>query len=67
MICKFSVVPDGEVLMYRYGSGDTFEKALLHFGINPDTVLVYHNGVSLPVDKKIEEEEVEIILTCSRG
>lgn len=67
MICRFLVVPDGNVLIYRGGAEDTYEEALLNFNINPDTVLIYHNGVSLPVDKKIEEEEVEVILTSSRG
>jgi hypothetical protein len=56
-------VPDGEVLFYEGRSGDTYETALLTFGIIPDTVLIIYRGMSLPQDKPIEEEEVKIVLT----
>jgi hypothetical protein len=59
-------VPDGEVLIYEGCRGDTYETALLTFGIIPDTVLIIYQGISLPQDKPIEEEEVQIVLTCLR-
>ena len=67
MFCRFTLIPDNTVLIYRSGSDDTYEVALLSFGINPYTVLIFHQKKSLPQDKKIEEEEVSIFLTASRG
>ncbi len=61
--CKMITVPGGEVLIYEGRSGDTYETALLTFGIIPDTVLIIYRGMSLPQDKPIEEEEVKIVLT----
>jgi hypothetical protein len=61
--CKMIIVPGGEVLIYEGRSGDTYETALLTFGIIPDTVLIIYRGMSLPQDKPIEEEEVKIVLT----
>ncbi len=61
------MVPDGDVYEFTGESGDTYEDALLSLRINPDTVLILFHGTSLPQDKCIEEEEVEIITTCSRG
>ncbi len=67
MLCRFILIPDGSVLIYQGRPGDTYEAALLSFGINPDAALLFHHGRSLPQDKKIEEEEVGIFLTSSRG
>lgn len=67
MLCRFTLIPDGTVLIYQGRSGDTYEDALLSFEINPDTALIFSDGRSLPQDKKIEEEEVEIFLASSRG
>lgn len=54
-------------MVYDGRDGDTYEDALLSLGINPDIVLIFCKGVSLPQDKVIEEPEVEIVSTCSRG
>ncbi|HOB17152.1 MAG TPA: thiamine S protein [Candidatus Methanoculleus thermohydrogenotrophicum] len=67
MLCRFTFFLDGTVLIYHGRPGDTYEAALLSFGINPDTTLIFSDGKSLPQDKKIEEEEVSIFLTASRG
>ena len=67
MLCRLTLIPDNTVLIYRGGPDDTYEAALLLFGINPDTVLIFYEKKSLPQDKKIEEEEVSIFLTASRG
>ncbi|MDK2891162.1 MAG: hypothetical protein PWR21_1794 [Methanoculleus sp.] len=67
MLCRFTLIPDGNVLIYQGRPGDTYETALLSFGRNPDAALIFHHGRSLPQDKKIEEEEVGIFLTASRG
>ncbi|MDV2481247.1 thiamine S protein [Methanoculleus sp. Wushi-C6] len=67
MLCRFTLIPDGGVLVYQGLRGDTYEKALLSFGINPDAALIFFCGRSLPQDKTIEEEEVEVFLTSSRG
>ena len=67
MICRWILQPDGEALVVKSSPEMTYEEALLIHGINPDTVLVLYGGRSLPVDKMIEEEEVEILFTCSRG
>ena len=67
MLCRFTFIPDDAVLIYRGQSGDTYETALLSFGLNPDTALIFFGGRSLPQDKKIEEEAVEIFLAASRG
>ncbi|NLA39271.1 MAG: thiamine S protein [Methanomicrobiales archaeon] len=67
MLCRFTILLDNTVLIYRGGPDDTYETALLSFGINPDTVLIFYENRSLPQDKRIEEEEVSILLTASRG
>ncbi len=67
MLCRFTLIPDGSVLVYQGRPGDTYETALLSFGLNPDAALVFFRGRSLPQDKKIEEEEVGVFLTSSRG
>ena len=67
-ICRMTVVPGGETLSYEWCIGDTYETALLSFHMNPDTVLIFYRGVSVPQDKPIEEDEVEIVVTChNRG
>jgi hypothetical protein len=65
--CRFILVPGGEVHDYEVSPGETYDQALLGLGIIPDTVLIFHRGTSLPQDKPIEEDEVEIVETCSRG
>lgn len=60
-------MPGGRVLRYEAAEGDTYETALLSFHINPDTVLIFYRGVSLPQDKPVEEDEVEIIITSGTG
>ncbi|OPY45899.1 MAG: hypothetical protein A4E42_00668 [Methanoregulaceae archaeon PtaU1.Bin222] len=65
--CTFLMVPGGEVVDYEGPEGSTYEEALLSLGVIPDTVLILFRGVSLPQDKPIEEDEVEILSTCSRG
>ncbi|WP_214041381.1 thiamine S protein [Methanoculleus sp.] len=67
MLCRFTLIPDGSVLIYKGRPGDTYEAALLSFGLNPDATLIFFRGRSLPQDTKIEEEEVGIFLTSSRG
>jgi hypothetical protein len=67
MLCRFTLIPDGGVLVYQGLPGDTYEAALLSFDINPDTALIFCCGRSLPQDQEIEEEEVGIFLTSSRG
>ncbi len=67
MLCRFTLIPDGNVLIYRGRPGDTYEDALISFGLNPDAALIFVGEKSLPQDKKIEEEEADIFLTSSRG
>jgi sulfur carrier protein ThiS len=67
MMVAFRLMPEGESVEFNAGEGDTYEDALLSLGINPDIVLIFYKGVSLPQDKRIEEPEVEIVSTCSRG
>jgi hypothetical protein len=66
-ICRMTVVPGGKVFSYEGCEGDTYETALLSFHINPDTVLIFYRGVSLPQDKPIEEDMVEIVVTGHTG
>jgi len=67
MQVRLIMIPERDVLVYEGESGDTYEDALRALDFNPDTVLIFHNGKSLPQDKKIDEDEVEIFQTCSRG
>lgn len=67
MLCRFTLIPDGNILIYRGRPGDTYEVALVSFGLDPDTALIFSSGKSLPQDKKIEEGEVDIFLASSRG
>ena len=67
MLCRFTLIPDGNVLIYQGRPGDTYETALLSFGLNPDAALIFHHGRSLQQDNKIEDEEVGIFLTSARG
>jgi sulfur carrier protein ThiS len=64
---RMRLLPGDEVKVYQGEAGDTYEKALLSFGINPDTVLIFYEGQSIPQDSRINEEMVEIVSTCSRG
>ena len=64
---RMRLVPGDEVKIYHGETGDTYEKALLSFGINPDTVLIFFRGTSIPQDAEIKEEMVEVLSTCSRG
>ncbi len=61
------LIPGDEVKVYEGEAGDTYEKALLSFGINPDTVLIFYKGQSIPQDSEVKEEMVDILSTCSRG
>ncbi|NYT07343.1 MAG: thiamine S protein [Methanomicrobiales archaeon] len=65
--CRFILVPGNEVVEYHGRPGDTYEKALLSLGINPDIVLILHDKQSIPQDAPIKEEYVEVLSTCSRG
>ena len=67
MFCRLELVPDGEVILASYEPGITYEEILLANGINPDIVLIRSRGTFLPQDHAVKEENVEIILTCSRG
>jgi hypothetical protein len=64
---RMHLVPGDEVKVYEGEAGDTYEKALLSFGINPDTVLIFSQGQSIPQDSEGKEEMVEVLITCSRG
>jgi sulfur carrier protein ThiS len=64
---RMHLVPGDEVKEYEGETGDTYEKALLSFGINPDTVLIFYRGQSIPQDSEIKNEMVEVLSTCSRG
>ena len=64
---RMRLIPGDEVKVYQGKAGDTYEKALLSFGINPDTVLIFYRGQSIPQDSELKEEMVEILSTCSRG
>jgi sulfur carrier protein ThiS len=66
-ICRMMVEPGGKIFCYEVCEGDTYETALLSLRINPDTVLILYHGVSLPQDKPIDEDEVEIVLTSLTG
>ena len=67
MQSRMRLIPGDEVKVYQGKAGDTYEKALLSFGINPDTVLIFYRGQSIPQDSELKEEMVEIVSTCSRG
>ena len=64
---RMQLIPGDEVKIYEGEAGDTYEKALLSFGINPDTVLIFYRGQSIPQDSEIKDEMVEVQSTCSRG
>jgi hypothetical protein len=66
--CRFTLIPDGDVLEFSGNDKSTYEDALLSFEINPDTVLILgRNRTSIPQDALITEKSVDIVLTCSRG
>ncbi len=67
MRCRFHFRREGHSEIYEARPGDTYADALLSFCIFPDTVLIFHAGRSLPEDKPIEEDEVDIVTTASRG
>jgi sulfur carrier protein ThiS len=64
---RMRLIPGDEMKVYEGEAGDTYEKALLSFGINPDTVLIFYKGKSIPQDSEVKEEMVEVVSTCSRG
>ncbi len=63
MPVRMHLVPGDEVKVYEGEPGDTYEKALLSFGINPDTVLIFYQGHSIPQDSEVKEEMVEVVIT----
>lgn len=65
--CRLVLVPEKKTVEYEGPVSATYEEALLSHGMIPDTVLILFNGESLPQDKRIEEDEVEIFSTGSRG
>jgi len=67
MQSRMRLIPGDEVKVYQGKAGDTYEKALLSFGINPDTVLIFYRGQSIPQDSELKEEMVEVLSTCSQG
>ncbi len=68
MFVRFVLRPEGGVILHWAKEGETFGDALLSHGINPDTILLRCGNIYLPVDRRIgEEEEVEVLFTCSRG
>ncbi|HDR74258.1 MAG TPA: thiamine S protein [Methanoculleus sp.] len=67
MRCRFNFRREGRCAIYEAHPGDTYADALLSFGIVPDTVLIFQAGKSLPEDAPIEEDEVDIVTTSSRG
>lgn len=67
MRCRFHFVREGRFVAYDARPGDTYADALLSLCVVPDTVLIFHAGKSLPEDAPIEEDEVEIVTTSSRG
>jgi len=64
---RMHLIPGDDVKVYEGEAGDTYEKALLSFGINPDTVLIFYKEQSIPQDSVVKEEMVEVLITCSRG
>jgi Fe2+ transport system protein FeoA len=44
---RLRLIPGDEIRVYDGEAGDTYEKALLSFGINPDTVLIFHRGITV--------------------
>lgn len=64
---RMRFLPDDEIKVYDGKAGDTYETALLSFGINPDTVLIFYQGKSIPQDSGLKEAIVDIVSTCSRG
>ncbi|HMZ30987.1 MAG TPA: thiamine S protein [Methanoregulaceae archaeon] len=58
---RMRLLPNDEVRIYEGTEGDTYEKALLSFGINPDSVLILFRGTSIPQDSEIREDQVEIV------
>ena len=67
MKCRCIFPREGVVRMYEAAPGDTYADALLSFSMVPDTVLIRARDRFIPEDEKIEEEEVVVITTCSRG
>ncbi len=61
--CRFLLIPDGTAIEYEGPCGVTYEEALLSIGIIPDTALIFFHGTSLPQDRPIEEDKVEIVVT----
>ncbi len=67
MRCRFHFRREGRDVIYEVRPGDTYADALLSLCVVPDTVLIFHDNTSLPEDKPIEEDEVDIVTTSSRG
>lgn len=67
MRCRLKLTREGTIIDHGVAKGETYADALLFHGIIPDTVLIFYKGKSLPEDAPIEQDEVEIITTCSRG
>ncbi|QYZ79590.1 thiamine S protein [Methanofollis formosanus] len=67
MECTLRFPREGVVLTYHGEEGDTWEKALLCLGVNPDIVIVFVDGRPVAQDDGIKTDEAEIVSTCSRG
>jgi hypothetical protein len=67
MRCRMILTREGTIIDHVGAEGETYAEALLSHCIIPDTVLIFYKGKSLPEDAPIEQEEVEIVTTGSRG
>ncbi len=45
----------------------TYEELLLSLHINPEIVIVFQNGIPVPLDEKVSEENIEILRVVTGG
>jgi sulfur carrier protein len=49
------------------GADETYEEMLKSLNINPEIVIVFRNGVPIPLDEKLTIDDVDILRVVTGG
>jgi len=67
MKCRIQLKRGLKDIEYEFGEGEKLSDMLLSIGLIPDTVIVFRDGVPVPEDEYITEDNYVIAETASRG
>ncbi len=67
MKCRIQLKRGLKDIEYEFEEGEKLSDMLLSIGLIPDTVIVFRDGVPVPEDEYITEDNYVIAETASRG